>query len=476
MRSLLGVRAAALGVSLLVFACKSKEVEKAPSAPPPAAAAPAAGVGAARVAESGQKTVLAELPAEGNAEGSAPGTGAHPAAPAEGTEFLFGERGGVAWVAPEGTGFRVAHDGRAGAPYPAVGEVVLSPDGRRCAYGALVDGQWHMVVDEKQGPGFTEVAAQVFSPDGAHLAYEAKEKESWHLVVDGVVSAGTRTRYFMRGFSADSSKIAFVDEADDQGQGRLVVSDLSFKHRTVVSPRVASVLVSPDKARLAAVSVSGETQRVVVIGFDRPDRVARGPKYDGLYGLSFGPGGTALAYLAERAGRTYVALDGKEEPLPPGDLVGGAHGGTLAFRGDGKGVGVLMASNGSTLLHEFFVQRRDAEAAYEEAEGLAYGSEAGLHAYTARRGASWFVVASGTEGPAFDRVVSPQFSPDGKYLVYRARQDGKRFVVVADPAGKTIRQLPAYEQVFPVHFTPDGRSIAYGVKDGRKLAWIVEQL
>ena len=85
------------------------------------------------------------------------------------------------------------------------------------------------------------------------------------------------------------------------------------------------------------------------------------------------------------------------------------------------------------------------------------------------KGQDWFVVVNGKEGPAFDRVVLPVFSPDGKLLVYRARKEGKRFLVVADTAGKTIKQLPAYEQVFQPVFTGDGKSVAYGVKDGNKL-------
>jgi WD40 repeat protein len=86
------------------------------------------------------------------------------------------------------------------------------------------------------------------------------------------------------------------------------------------------------------------------------------------------------------------------------------------------------------------------------------------------------VVVNGVEGAAFDRVISPKFSPNGKYLVYRARKDGKRFVVVAKKGGKIIRQHPAYEQVFDVEFTADGKSVAYGVKDGQKLVWQVESL
>ena len=68
------------------------------------------------------------------------------------------------------------------------------------------------------------------------------------------------------------------------------------------------------------------------------------------------------------------------------------------------------------------------------------------------------------------------FSPDGKFIVYRARKAGKRFVVVADTNGKTIRRHPSYEQVFQPVFTDDGKSVAYGVKDGNELWWKVEKM
>ena len=91
-----------------------------------------------------------------------------------------------------------------------------------------------------------------------------------------------------------------------------------------------------------------------------------------------------------------------------------------------------------------------------------------------RGGATWFAVLDGKEGPPFDRVVTPVFSPDGRFLAYRARKDGRRFVVVADTRGGGLSVHPAYDQVFPVRFAADGKSIAYGAKDGAKAGWKVE--
>ena len=113
---------------------------------------------------------------------------------------------------------------------------------------------------------------------------------------------------------------------------------------------------------------------------------------------------------------------------------------------------------------------------YEEAASLTY-SKSGNYVYTARNGKEWFIVVNGMEGPAFDRVIAPLFTPDGKYVVYRARKEGKRFAVVADAAsGKTVRQHPSYEQVSDVLFSTDGKSVEYGVKDGNRLLWKIEAL
>lgn len=461
MKRLIGTLTAACCVGLVVQGCTCGDPAKSRRSRPLLAApleAPA---------------VLATLSEEEEPAAESPTSGLGLHAPlSTGIEFFFSERGGgVAYAVEKGHAFQVVHNGRPGKPYEAVGTIALSPDGRRCAHGALVDGTWRTVVDGVEGQGFAAVQSPVFSPDGAHLAYQAMAGERWHLVVDATVSEGTRTRYLGQEFSGDSTRIAFIDDADDQEVGRLVVSDLAFKTRTVVDLHASGLQVNADRTGVAAISASGGKQQVLTFTFDRPELARRGPVNDMVHRPVFSPDGGSLAYVAERDGQRFTVLDDKEELLPPTDMVG-----LPAIRPDKKAVGVFVVSGGAVSLHQSFDADSAGEAGQEQAEGLAYSSDGRTHAYAARRGESWFVVAGGKEGPAFDRVVSPAFSPDGRFLVYRARKDGRRFVVVADPSGKTIRQHPAYQQVFPVRFTADGKSVAYGVKDGRRLAWKVEAL
>lgn len=419
----------------------------------------------------GTTTVLSTIPDE-VAPPSIPlsAGGPHPVAPSEDLQFVFAERGGgVAFVSEKDGKLQVIHNGRAGKWYEVVGDVALSPDGKRCAYGALLAGKWRMVVDGVEGPSYSTVKLPVFSPDGAHVLYQAMAGERWHLVLDGRANAGTRTRYARRyGFSADSSKVVFVEDVGPEDVGKLVVSDLAFKTRTVLDPAVYSVAWRSGGAGVAAVAASGEQRRVVAAELGHTDSVTRGTPADEVSGLEVSADGLSVAYVAVRGGNRSLVLDGREEPLSV-ELAG-----PLAIRPGARAVGALVISDGRTAFRQFFGEAGKLEDGYEEAEGLVYDARGGSHAYVARRGAAWFVVVNGKEGPPFDRAVTPLFSPDGRFVAYRARKDGKRFVVVADTEARTVRQHAPYEQVFPVRFADDGRSLAYGVKDGRQLEWKVE--
>ncbi|HEY6872936.1 MAG TPA: hypothetical protein VI298_09450 [Geobacteraceae bacterium] len=387
--------------------------------------------------------------------------------------IVFGESGGgVAYTVEKGGLTHVVHNGVAGKPYKTVGYVVLSPDGKHVAYRALENGLWRMVVDGAEGPAFNAAQLVAFSPDGRHVAYQAMKGERWYLVVDTTLNAGTRTRFQQHLFSGDSSKIAYTDDSDENNDGRLVVSDIGFRGPKVVEAKgVTQIVANEDKTRVAAIVRKEGKQRVIVFPFADPGSRKEGRLYDAIANLGFGPDGVSVTYMAERDGKRFIIFNDREEPLADGSLAG-----PLVVRPDQKGVGAILASGNKYCLQQFFVGGGESEKGYEEAAFLAYSRDGSRHAYAARSGQQWFIVADGKEGPPFDRVVTPQFSPDGKYLVYRARRAGKRFVVVADTSGKILREHPAYEQVFDVKFTADGKSVAYGVNDGENLIWKVEKL
>ncbi len=384
---------------------------------------------------------------------------------------MFHERGrGVAYIAKIDGVLHVVHNGEAGRPLMGIDQIRFSPDGSRIAYSAQFDGRWGMIIDGVKGADSDEVGDPVFSPDGKHIAYEVKSGGKWSIAVDDMVHAGCRSQSCSPVFSADSKKIAYVERADEEGGMRLIVSDLEFETQDIKPDSGALMVTNPGKTRVAAVSTVNGRQRVIEFGFARPEDVREGRVYDSISHLAFGGDGVSVAYVAQREGKRYLVLNGKEEPL-----TGGAPRGLPVVRPENKGVGIIIDSNGESYLHEAFSSDEREQTKYDDVRGLVYSGDGSAHAYTARKGENWFVVVNGKEGPVFDIVVTPLFSPDGRRLVYRARDEGRRFVVAADTNGETIKEHPAYEQVFQPVFTPDGKAIAYGVKDGSKLIWKVEE-
>lgn len=443
MRSVLSVLAALGCLAVALGGCKRKGSDAAPAVPgSPAAAA-------------SRSVVLAELPGEQAGD----------------RQYLFAERGGgVAWVDATQGAQRVVHNGREGREYEAIANLVLGPDGRRCAYAARAQGGWRVVVDGREGKSFDEVGPPLFSPDGNHVAYEGKVGASWHLVVDDALSPGGARPRPWKDFTADSSRIVFIDRVDEGGRGRLVLSDLAFRKETVLDERVSRASLGPDRAILAAVSEREGNRQVVTFRMADPQGASLGQASDAVHFVVFSADGASVAYLAERGGEYFVGLDGREEVVPAGENIVDRP----AVSSDQRRLAAAVIVAGGVRVREFFKEGWSPGPMYGGIQGLTY-SRGGALAFVAEREGKSFVVVNGNEGPPFDRVVSPTFSPDGRFLVYRARDDGARFVVVADANGKTIRQHPRYEQVFPVQFTPDG-NVAYGVKAGPQLAWKVEPL
>jgi hypothetical protein len=294
---------------------------------------------------SDQPAVLATVPAEADRPAGEPALGMALHSPvASETTFTFGELGGgVAFVVEAGDLQRVIHNGKAGKKYAAVGGPAVSRDGRRCAYGALIGGKWRIVLDGVEGDrAFDAIAGPVFSLDGAHLAFQAMDGERWYLVVDGKPNQGTETRYLQHELSADGSKIAFLEAFEGQERGRAYVSDVAFTGRTQVATDAASLVVSTDRARVAAVEADADGVRLAIVSFARPERVRRGARYRAISNPALGADDAPPVYVAERAGRQFAVLGDGEKPLPEGHLIGPllvGPGGTsfAALRSGGRG-------------------------------------------------------------------------------------------------------------------------------------------
>ncbi|HIJ86942.1 MAG TPA: hypothetical protein HPP97_04565 [Desulfuromonadales bacterium] len=384
---------------------------------------------------------------------------------------------GVAYIAKIGERYCVVHNGKVGKLYDSIEgyTLILSPDGQRVAYGAKSGETSYVVVDGVEKGPFTDRGRIAFSPDSKHVGYDAKIGNNWYMYVDNIKNDGA-LQYFDRSvFSHDSSKVTYLEVTDVSGVYRLITSDLKFKQNMALTIADTAYAVNAEKTTVAAVEKKQTKWNVVSFDYDHPDKLKTGESYDDIKQLTFSEKGKSLAYIAVKEGKSYIVLDDKEELLPEGEYPW-----PFVVRPENRGVGIFIVhSKGkltSAYLHHAFAPASQQNKTYKEGAHLTYSRDGKHHAYVAILNEKFTIVVDGKEGPFFDRVVYPHFSPDGKFLVYRARQDNRRFVVVADINGKIIKRLPPYERIFDTTFTEDGKSVAYGVKDGNQVAWKVEAL
>lgn len=382
---------------------------------------------------------------------------------------------GVAYIAKVGMKVHVVHNGKKGKYFSDidVNNFTLSPDGQRIAYAALDGDKWVMIVDDIQYGLYTNVGPPVFSPDSRHVAFECKIVDSWYINVDGKKSPPVETYNDKPEFSSDSNYILFYENATKDRKERIGISDLQFG-KIVYKYLTGTILFNNDKSRVALVSQVGNKQRLVEFSFSNPEDLKEGALYDAVAERRFSNDGTVVAYIAIKGKDKYMVMNDKEELLPAGDFPW-----PFAIRPDNKGVGIFVVNGGgvSAYFYQVFYGDGAKGATYKEGSDLTYSKDSHQYAYVAIKNERFFIVLDGKDGPAFDRVISPIFSPDGKYLVYRARQDGKRFVVVADTlSGNILKKHPSYERVFETTFTDDGKSVAYGVLEGKQIIWKVEKL
>lgn len=390
-----------------------------------------------------------------------------------GDKLIFNESGrGVAYISKKGDLVQLVHNGKGGKFYKAINHILISDDGQRVAYSVEIqNGKECLVVDGIEGLTFDSVGQPRFSRNNKHVLYDARVGEEWYLVVDNHKSEG-HLLFYDKSFSSDSKYVyAIQNPPDEKSPRKFVVRDLKLNIVSENDLFTKHTVYSKDMTRVAMVASENDKQQIVVFDFANPKSIKYGHFYREIGLESFGSDDKSVSYIAEKDSNVYVVLDDKEERLPAVEIKQ-----PPVIRPDNKEVGLVLKNKDQAYVYRAFSGGKLNNRHYDEVAHIVYSADSQHNAYVARSDKRVFAVVDGFETPAFDMVLRPIFSPDNKMLVFRARKDGKRFVVVADTKGKLVHQFNAYDMVFQPVFTADGKSIGYGVKDGNKLVWRVEKL
>jgi hypothetical protein len=342
----------------------------------------------------------------------------------------------VGAIVRTGGGAHVWADGRLGPGFEDVVEsvgITWSRDGRRHAYGALVQGRPRLVEsDGSMSEGLLAPAPAVFSPDGARLAWtEAQAADSpgarRRIVVDGMagpwvpdVSAGVTGRLF----SPDSQRFAYL----------------------VIGPEARFVVDGVDGTAIHSArdaGWSGDSGRFLYVagledGWALVDEGAPGTRYEAIGAVTANDAATRFAWCAQRGRRWTVVVDGVEgawfdkTALP-------------RFLTDGR-ITCVAASPSSGLLGKWrkpwrvLVDGEPADGIEWDSVGAIVPLPAGRFAYGASRGRRRHLVIAGKPGPVVEQIGFVAPSAAGR-VAYTAVVRGRATVMVGEEPLRAVSAI-----------------------------------
>lgn len=406
------------------------------------------------------------------AEKALGGAQAHP-------NIVFAKSGrGVAYIEQVAGNARIVHNGQPGRLYKLVGDIAISRDGSKVAYVAHVDDKFKKIVaDGQEGPLFLDFGMPFFTPDGKYVVYTGTEGNEDRLIINHKVHYGLKvSKEFL--LSADSRFVAFTDLSSKDGRRQFVISDFSLQDKKVFDSCGDSFIVSADQSRIAVDCNEGGLKSIKIIDFGERKQVANLPLPTAgtIVRKKFAADNRTFLYATLTAdGQRFLHYDSRDEKMPTGEELMS----DPVLLSNSSRVGVVTGYAYKMRFQTAFPKTAVNDKYYGYISDVTASQDGSHYAYVAISPGGeerMRLVVDGHEGPLFDKIVSPLFSPDGRYLIYRARESGKRFIVVSDLKGAVVRKHSEYDMIFQPSFDETGTIMSYGVLDGTELWWKVEKL
>lgn len=348
---------------------------------------------------------------------------------------------------------------------------IVSPDSKRIAY-PIRSTKWFsqgmkVCINGSTQKHYQAVSGLVFSPDSQHLAHVAIKRNGMVIVLDGGeisqeyddISLSTPI------FSPDSEHIAFGAR---RGSKWFAVKD-GVEEESHDGFVAGSMVFSPD-SRLAygyyVGSLSGRLQlggKIIVVSDG-----TKKAEYDKAKGesmversLKYSPDSKILVYGAERNGKFFAVIDGKEES--PHDKTSQE----IFFSPNSRHVGYFAINNNLWSL----VMDGKKHKEYDSIGIHAFSPDSQHFAYKAVTDSDQCIVLDGQEKRKYMGVLDHfiGFSPDSQHFVYGAEWGANQFAVLDGMEQKEYLGIPQ----IPLSFSPNSKYLVYATTQNNQNMLIV---
>ncbi len=268
-------------------------------------------------------------------------------------------------------------------------------------------------------------------------------------------------------FSPDMHDIAYV-VAREKGMGVIINSKAEkvYDHIARGYP-----IFSPARNRFGYIADKDGKYFVVIDGKESIG-------YDGACCLRFSPSGEHAVFIAQDKNKQFVVLNGNR--LKPYDMIDQVTG--VVFSPDAQSI-IYLTRNKSEKGARIIINGKESEL-FDSIKEISFSPDAKKTAYSVSQNNAWYVIHDGFKKGPYDKAAGLTWSSDSVHLAHIAIKDKKFWVIDNNdkiPAGDFVPQNIFFQDstatnaphLIPPIFSPDASQMAFSRIEGEKFRNVI---
>lgn len=385
-------------------------------------------------------------------------------------EIVFSPDGKEVAVAYAKDGLSLlSRNGSSVASFQGVRDLMYGKSKSSFVFIAKVDGRECVVTNGVKGRLFDSIG-KLLVTSGGRILYAARSGDKWVIVSGTKESLPFNSNNVNLIVSESASRFVYTELDKDNIKSHLRICSIDLDSCSNGSDydAVSAMLMDPTGSRLSFLASKNSKTALMTVDMKNQGVVeSAGAWHDEITVYDLSEGGHNTAYLARNGKQQLLVKNGKSQLVSRVPI-------SLQMSVSNSGRAIYIGVEGNDVL--LFLDGQQVGDRFKGIDSISFSQDGSHYAFIANYQDHDRLFVDGVGRDQFDKIVDARFSPDGKSIMYRARQNGRRFMVVADANGNNAKQHQHYDGVWGGVFLADGKSVGYGVKIGSELWWKVEKL